>query len=179
MFHTFLHTWLLIHLFSFVFGSNVLFSPHSVGSPSNLLLGRDEWLGRYCITLPVSCVCACACVHASWLPPPPPTPPACLRLSAVKQERDKLPVSTMFSSLTSFSVCYLLSPSRQPRCHTILRFLGCSVDLLKEVRSSLLRRRRRLEPWGRPGCCFSLLVCALWCRFCLDASDFAAFSTPL
>ncbi|XP_065326806.1 myocyte-specific enhancer factor 2D-like isoform X5 [Pelmatolapia mariae] len=28
----------------------------SVGSPSNLLLGRDEWLGRYCITLPFSCV---------------------------------------------------------------------------------------------------------------------------
>lgn len=73
MFHTFLHTCLLIHLFSFVFGSNVLFSPHSVGSPSNLLLGRDEWLGRYCITLPVSCVCACACVHASGcLPHPQP-----------------------------------------------------------------------------------------------------------
>lgn len=56
MFHTFLHTCLLIHLFPLVLGSNTLFSPHSVGSPSNLLLGRDEWLGRYCITLPFSCV---------------------------------------------------------------------------------------------------------------------------
>lgn len=40
----------------FGLGSNILFSSHSVGSPSNLLLGRDEWLGRYCITLPFSCV---------------------------------------------------------------------------------------------------------------------------
>lgn len=66
MFHTLFHTCLLIHLFPLFLGSNILVSPHSVGSPSNLLLGRDEWLGRYCITLPVSCL---VCLRF-WLAPP-------------------------------------------------------------------------------------------------------------
>lgn len=114
------------------------------------------WAGTVSHFLFPVCVCVSVCARF-WLPPPPPTPPACLRLTAVKQERDKLPVSAMFSNLTLFSVCYLLSSSChscQPRCHTISCFLGCCVDLLKEVRTSLLLPRLRFEllPVGAVPC---------------------------
>lgn len=184
MFHAFLHTCLLIHLFSFAFGSNVLFSPHSVGSPSNLLLGRDEWLGRYCITLPVSWVCVCVractceCVHASGCLPTPPLQHVWGHPQSNRKERHfRFPPCSLTWHYFQFVICSLLriTAANHAVTHAISCFLGCCVDLLKEVWASLLLRRLRLERRGRLGVAFPCWCCALWCQFRLDAGDLAAF----
>lgn len=168
--YTFLRTCLLIHLFSLFWAWTFCFLP-SVGSPSNLLLGRDEWLGRYCITLPVPCVRVCVCVRF-WLAPPKHVW-CCLQ----SNRKDVVPVSTMFSNPRLFSVCHLLflhiiaASLRTTLSQRIIScFLGCCVFLfllgVGGVGVLLLLWRLRID-WiiEYSSVAFPCWCCALYCQF--------------